>query len=820
MSSINSGLGGTGSAQTVNQTTTAAPASGVNATTPPDPGTAPTAPIPSAAGTIGPQKLAINGVADAFAKSLYIPSFTPGPGQAPAAANWGKAQGRGWIEARCAPAQGGWVFEVDTHYQNAGEIINLFLSARVTDPPKEHWVILGVPHEGAMTPDSLDADGYQVTTTKVFVSLKDINSFLLQKAGVKADGKTPKLVFRPGDPLSFDAVWGKGTHQCGGRRDQTKGGVVTMPVLGRQTAVSVQIDPVISPVKTVTSAFAPKPVDLVIKLPDAMVEQYPNVLAPGATLVSRREEEMKIEPKTFDELKDFTLRLIDLARATPQEQQKTLKEIFGEDGWHLHLTDRYYQKDDQGKVKAYTPGELVWKVKDETGERDFDFAGLPKVAGMYDQYQDRVETNSWERRYNFQVGRANGAVRFRDGEIKGGESVGTMGKFNLKPGGGAVDPTSFIATRIEYSLDTLPGIAKDPVKMAEFAKFLNSAPAPLNPLLEFKKKDWEVNGNVILSNVLDNDALRYKFTLAHTSGLEVELSNDFIELASKNPAIAPPSTKTMNIDQKYAYWQGQFAAQNLAFDATADAVNKGTFIEYTQNGKYRVAVDVEVSVDANGQKVVQETLRTRGRQVEVEMDHVQAFATGNVQTAGATQAGTNAVSAASEDSLFKALSDNATFSAPPTVHNLEDLAQPELYEDPSYLQMKAAASSLRVWGFPKGVNATRQKASFGLEAMEVIRPMDPPKLQVSLPSDGTNSASVTTNAQTIHAFGNLKSGNPTTLTIKFDDFPLLVYLKGTETAAELADAIAKKLDECILWKPVVTPTPNTPDTFEIKVVAR
>jgi hypothetical protein len=343
--------------------------------------------------------------------------------------------------------------------------------------------------------------------------------------------------------------------------------------------------------------------------------------------------------------------------------------------------------------------------------------------------------------------------------------------------------------------------------MTEMAKFLTEAPAPYNPLIEFKKKDWSLSADSVKEHVLDNDAKRYKFTLKHNSGLELEISNDFISLRSTTDAIDPPSTKGKTIDEKYAHWEAQFKAQGLAFSTSAGEVNKGTFVEYANGGKHRVEVEVTASVDDGGKKSVTETLVVKGRQVECEMDHVQLFTTGPVQAAfmPASQWGTNVVTVADEDKVFKGLSDNATLDGPPTVHTLDDLRQADLYADPSYLQMKAAGNKLRAWAFPEGVNRTRQKAAYGLEMMGQIPLLGSPQLMAVMQPYVNGFYIWYGQGQLTVPPAKLNSATPVKLTLNVDEFPMKeITLKGNETSQEVVDAITKKLDECVLFKPNVS----------------
>ncbi len=785
-------------------------------------GTATTGPAASPAGGMAPvqiqltaPKMTVDGVASAVAGGRSLPGYRPAAGTvAGVGSNSSFGNGRGYIEATCAPKVGGWEIETTVHHNTSADDISLFVSARITDAgnSKESWIVLGMPVAELMNgADGKDADGMLLTKKSFFLSLDDLNAWLEKKGGKKADG-TAKLVFKPGDPISIDAKWQVAGHECGGRRDQRYGYLDTPPLPQTTSVVGVQ-QPSVT-IDKVKSRAAAKPVDLTLKLPQEIIDKYPKVFAKDALFVSRREEELKLAPKSFDELKDFTTRLIGLSQMPDAQQKTELQRIFGEAGWKVHLTDRYYKKDANGAYDYWKKGEKVWKVKDGKGERDFDFEGLPKVAGMYDQYQDVVkgtteptprystEWYAWSSAQSFAVANANGAVRFRDGEIKSGEVKPTMGKFNLKPGGGVVDPYSLVATRLEYALDTNPGIAKDAAAMAEMSKFLDEGLQPYNPMAEFKTVNSSVSGLAVKTNVLDNQADRFKFTLEHESGLEVEISCDFIDMTSKNAAIEPPSTKGMTQDQKYDAWQKKFAS----FSTQPGASNRETFVEYTHNGKYRVEVTVEASIDAAGKKTVTETLNVKSLQVEIEMDHVQARTTGPVQSGGASAASkqvSEPTDATSEDAFFAALSDTCTFAGPPTIHNVSDLQDHELYEDPSYLQMRGAGIALQDWAFPNGVDRTRQKAALGLEMMGQIELQKLPVLTVETQKSMKGVAIHATGSDsTLHIRGaQLKAGG--VMTLKIEGFPVKIAFTGQETAAQVKDKLVSELAKFKLYKPRV-----------------
>ncbi len=773
---------------------------------------------PTAAATSSAPKMTVDGVASAKAKGRSLVNYRPTTGQLAVASTTFGSSGRGFIEASIVPRTDGWEVGVDVHHTSPGDDISVFVSGRITDLDKgaESWVILGMPiAEKLPGTDGVDNLGLKVDKRSFVLSLDDLNKWLLQKGGVRADGQ-PKLVFEPGAPLSIDAKWQSIGHESGGRRDQRNGYLVTPPLLKSSNVVGIRSAnvPIAKPAVTIAGDPASKPIDLVLMMPDDLVKKYPLVFVPKATMVSRREEEAKFAPMTFQELKDFALKLLSTsklgstAQAVALEDQKAL----GEKGWKIKTTDRYYQRSPSGGYETYAPGEKTWMIKDASGEVPFDFAGLPKVAGMYDQYLDTIKpTNapqysSAAYMKDFMIADHNAAVRFRDGEIKGGQVSATMGKLNVKPSGGVVNPYNLTTTRLEYALDTLPGISKDPAAMAQLRDFVEKEQAPYNPFKELMKVAGYVDGSVFDHNVADNQADRYKFTLEHQSGLELEVSLDFFEIRSKDSKIEPASTKGLSQDQKYEHWVQEFARTGQAFSPTPGQVNHGNFVEYANGGADRVEVVIEASIDAAGKKSVKEQLIIHAVQVEVEMDHVQARATGSAQAAvtPATRYFAEPTDTASETAFFANLSENLTFAGPPTIHTLDDLKETGLYQLPSYVQMSGAVARLEDWGFPNGIRSTRQKLALGLEEMGQISPSTGPVLEAKF-TDYYAGASVNISASgpDLYIGGGLTSGKPAELVMHVDGFPIVFKFQGNESAQTIRDTIFAEMQKFKVLKPTL-----------------
>lgn len=762
----------------------------------------------------------MTGVQYALDNSLKIPSYTPSPGQAASAGSWGTQ--RGYIQSSIRAFDDGWMVKVDTHHTAPGDKVNLFVSLRVVDPPEEHFFILSTPFHGPMPGDGKDAAGMCVSSKEFFVSAKDINAFLAKRFGKKADG-SPKLQFKPGsDPLFIDAVWQDIGHQAGGRRDQTQGYLLTPPLAGKTSALDIKNGKVPVAVAATESIgrAADKAVEYTFAIPQAVIDKYPLVFSKNAKLVVRREHELKIDPNTFDDLKTFTLKLMDIAKMSKAEQDKALVDVFGSKGWQLAITDRYYKKEKVNGVEqvvVYKAGELVWNVKDAAGEHPFDFAGLPKVAGMYDNYQDRIAhpraaTDQYYRsgyyadQSKFIVSKLDGAVRFRDGEIKAGENSPTVGKLNIKPGGGVYDPITGVGTRLEFGLDTKPGIVNDAKALEQLKQFLDNEFAPLNPMMEFKTLNSELGGDVIATNIVDVSAQRYKFTAHSSTGLEKEMSCDFVMGILKHASPEPTATKGKTADEKYDHWVQQFTAVGATVDGSAGKVSKGAFYDATTKENFYV----EISKDAAGKKTVREFQCVFFKQLENEMDHVQLTTTSAAQTLIPTgsKSGTNAQTKSDEDKIVAKLSDNATLSAPATVHQLQDLKDPSVYSTGSYAEMAAAAKPLLKWGFPNGFTRARQKAAMAMQLFGLIPKRNADNVSIEFPLGVyPQGANISGYSQQVNISGTqLTNGKPMDFYLRIGDFPLTVKLDGNETVDQIADKVAMAIDTCLFYKAQINKT--------------
>ncbi len=779
------------------------------------------APVPSGAAAAGPVPVVINGFGGKPLPTVNI-ALTPQPGQA----GFGEARAeveeggwvqRGFIDVRYRPALGGVDIEVESRHSRpanpatyAGDDMLLTLQARVRDGGVERIVTLAVMFDGIMNTDKTST-----AVRRFHVDYDEVNRWL--------KAKNPRLELVPGDPLAVYAIWKGAGHQWGGFCRE--GSFDTPAPLGRTNAVGVRTGPVVAAPETVSVHDAVKPIDITLKLPDALVQQYPLVLDDGAKFVSRREHETKFCPKTLDELKGVTRRLLALAAADPRDAEKELLQIFGADpelsklrgapvsGWKLHTTDRYYAKDEQGRIKK-------------------DADGLPIVAPMFDVYQDRAAKKNSYGDDRFPFARNNMAVRFRDGEIHAGATLGTMGKLNMKTPR-VTDPFTAIQTGLELSLDTRPGISKSADAMKQLAGFLDQAPAPYNPLREQKKVAYDLAGSDVLASAVNNLANRYKFTLEHDNGMELEVSLDFVHAGLMFEQKAVEATKALSEGEKYDRYAALLAQPDASvrcvsgtLKGKAGELNTVVFEVPGASGAPELVL-ASFWVDAQGAKHCTEHPAVRFPQVEIEMDHVQARTTGPAQAAYANPTETkNLANDADQDAFLQGVSDGVSMGGPPTTHLWEDLKDSKLYQEKNYLQLSDAVGAFRRAMFPGGVVAARQKAAQALELSGHVQ-AKPPALTASLPWIDGRNVSVAVDYQNPHRLTVQTSSygtsgpaggtvaKPCTLALSWDGFPFKIALTGSESTKDVATLIQKRLDQALFHSAVLTEN-NGAFTIELK----
>ncbi|MCC7071829.1 MAG: hypothetical protein IT383_10935 [Deltaproteobacteria bacterium] len=772
---------------------------------------APVAPVPSGAVPGAPAPVAINGFGGKALPTVNI-ALTPQPGQAglaearPELEEGGWVQ-RGFIDVSYRPAVGGVDIEVESRHSRPSDPANyggddmlLTLQARVRDGGVERIVTLAVMFDGIMNPDKSST-----AVRRFHVDYDEVNRWL--------KAKNPRLELSPGDPLAVYAAWKSSGHQWGGFCRE--GSFDTPAPLGRTTAIGARTGPVVAAPETVSVHDAIKPIDITLKLPDSVVQQYPLVLDDGAKFVSRREHETKFCPKTLDELKGATQRLLALAAAEPKDAEKALLQIFGADpelsklrgtpvsGWKLHTTDRYYAKDAQGHILK-------------------DADGLPVVAPMFDVYQDRASKKNSYGDDRFPFARNNMAVRFRDGEIHAGATLGTMGKLNMKTPR-VTDPFTAIQTGLELSLDTRPGISKSGDAMKQLAGFLDQAPAPYNPLREQKKVAYDLSGVDVLSSAVDNLAKRYKFTLEHDNGMELEVSLDFVHAGLMFETKVVEATKAMSEGEKFDHYAALLAqpSANLLcasgpLKGKAGELNTVVF-EVPQAAGAPELVLASFWTDAQGAKHCTEHPAVRFPQVEIEMDHVQARTTGPAQAGYASPSEVkNLETDADQDKFLQNVSDGVSMGGPPTTHLWEDLKDAKLYQEANYQQLSTAVGSFRQAMFPNGVVPARQKAAQALELSGHV-PARPPVLTSSLPWVEERTVLVFVDHQAPHRLtvqtnpnGNNSAapggtvGKACVLSLSWDGFPIKIPLTGRETSKDVAELVQRRLDQALFHSAVLS----------------
>ena len=773
-------------------TPTSSPAQAVPATTTPD--VKRTAPASGASSL--PVAVVINGFGGKPLPKVNI-TLVPQPGQAGTKEAHADLEDGGWvsrgfIDVRYQPAVGGVDIEVESHHAKptatpaAGDDMVVYLQARVLDQGKERVLTLATLFDGVMNPEITSS-----STRKFHVDYDELNAWL--------HTKSPDLSFKPGDPLAAYAVWKGSGHQWGGFMRE---GYFNAPQpIGKSSPVDVRTGPVGQAPVVVAVSDVQKPIDITHKVPEDLVNAYPLVLEKGAKFVSRREHETKFCPQSMDELKAVTNKLLDVCAGDGRAKEKALLEMFGPDqslskargypvsGWKISTTDRYYSKNANGSIK-----------------RGAD--GLPIVVPMFDVYQDDDTAK-------FPFAQGNMAVRFRDGEIAHGANIGSMGKLNMKTPRVA-DPFNLIQTGLELSLDTKPGMSKNPTAMAQLADYLDKAPSPYNPMLEQKKVTYALRGSNVLHTAIDNLANRFKFTLEHDSGMEIEVSLDFVHAGFVFQTKVVAATQQLSEAEKY----DRYAALLHKPDASVVCASSGainTVVFKDPNGDLVMANFFE---DDSGAKRCSEHPAVQFPQVEMEMDHVQARSTGPVQSAYVKPSEVKNLSDDTEqDAFLKTVSTSATMNGPPTTHVWEDLKDAKLYDDPNYRELAVAVTSFREHLFPNGVKPARQKAAQALE-LGGFTPKRAFTLGASMPWTQGRDVNVNVNWQKRTEIvvtsgggygqtGTGTIGKATTLTVDFDGFPVKIPLKGTETAKQVAALIEQTLDKAVLYQAdVVESTQN------------
>lgn len=749
-----------------------------------------------------------------------IVALVPRPGQAGSAETRSEVDHGGWvtrgyIDVRYSAAVGGVDIEIESRQKRPddmpayqGDEMTVYLQARVLDAGKERILTLATLFDGVMNPDK------KSTTTRSFhVDYDDINKYLKKHS--------PHLQFAPGDPLAASAVWKGAGHQWGGFMRE---GYFTSPApIGKKNAVDVRSTATVGGASEVVSVSdIIKPIDITHKVPEAIVKEYPLVLEKGAKLVSRREHETKFCPRSMSELQSVTKKLMGMAASTDKERETALLAMFGKDpaiskaaghpvsGWKISTTDRYYVKDDAGAV-----------VKDKHG--------LPLVVPMFDVYQDdpkpTVVRSYGDPPENFPFARNNMAVRFRDGEIKAGENVGSMGKLNMKTPR-VSDPFSLIQTGLELSLDTKPGITKNDDAMKQLATYLDKAPGPYNPLIEQKKVEYELKGANALGTAVNNLANRYKFTLEHDSGMEIEISMDFVHAGFVFESKDVAATKSMTPAEKFNHYAKLLKnpTDHVACVSGPLKDKRGEINTVVFEDNKGELVMASFWLDDSGRKHATEHPAVRFPQVEMELDHVQARSTGPVQSAYVAPTEVlNLDNDADQKKFLKGISAKATMNGPPTTHKWEDLKQRNLYVDPNYVALSDAVTKFREHLFPKGVRAARQKAA---QALELGGHIDKQKvsLMATMPSASAREVSVETDYQDrtkIHIKTSAPNGNmgnkPAVVSIDWDGFPIRVPIKGNATTKQVAETILAKLDSAVLHKAKLT---EKDGAFTIQVTDR
>jgi len=342
-------------------------------------------------------------------------------------------------------------------HQGQNEKLTLTLQARIRNGNEEKIINLKTLSQGEiLNPNSFEGHN------SFEIDYDEINAYLAQH--------TPHLKLSPGTPLAVHALWEGRGHQWGG---YGRGGVFHIPQrtqnpIGQSAAVQSGSGKIQGDL----------PLDIGVVMAKDLTTRFRG-LVEGGQFTSRMEAEVKARIGV-DEIPEIYQKLEHLVNS-----RWASRRTLGRD-WTISRKDRYYQKDDQGKVMQ-------------------DANGLPMVHPVKDRYYD---SNGRD------LAKNHVAIRFR--EMVGDE----VGKLNIKPGEGTMVEDN-IFRRIEYGMDVDPSIKTNPGLLSSFFNSVEH----LNPFRHISDK-LGINSQHVLRPSMDLEAKRYKFVLEHKNGTEIEISVD------------------------------------------------------------------------------------------------------------------------------------------------------------------------------------------------------------------------------------------------------------------------------------------------------
>jgi hypothetical protein len=663
---------------------------------------------------------------------------------------------QGHLQTSAIAVQGGWEITTDIHHSK-GEKACLLVALRAYDPVSDTctWFPVSVPFDGDLEGEGgVDELGLSVTRKSFFLSLTELNAWLAQEGGRKADGSA-KLQFKPGDALSVDCVLGN-RHEAGGRY---QGLLVTPPLPTLTTAVQLMsaTTPIVRPGQVakaqvdgeVASGFK-------VKLPQAVINKYPKLFPADATLTTRRTQELTFEPRTLDEQSALIDTLRALAKAPLSTQSAELEKVFGDKGWSV---------------------------------------AAKKPAAETVHFRDFVVDPTTTLPVDWPVSQQGASLHFGDRSV------------DVIFDGAAMNPFTGITTRVRHSLAVREGLTGDPASQAELASFLENERAPYNPWQAVRLGERRPSPQSVTTDVLSQQLDRHAFVFSHESGITLHVACDFVETASRTQLIEPLSVKGKSLGDRYGHWRSKFAS----FDETPGIINRATFADEGRDG-VPIEVDVELSVDDEGCRSVAEVCRIKSARVHIDMMHTQFPAQDAAQEATALAADASSVESASAiAAIMRGFSESTTFAPPSRLNSPRESRIESLRAAPAFEQMAVAATKLREWASPSGGSMKGLPAAEALHTLGAMTMRGPPvggAFDVNnegIRIDSQRGAIVVEGVKIEPSrYANFPSSK--SIRMKVLGYSITLPVRGDETCAEVRDAIVGECAKFIAYKPVVVAT--------------
>ena len=220
-----------------------------------------------------------------------------------------------------------------------------------------------------------------------------------------------------------------------------------------------------------------------------------------------------------------------------------------------------------------------------------------------------------------------------------------VGRVNIKPGPGVMVDDN-IARRIEYGLEVVPGTKDNP---KDLTNFFNTT-EHLNPFRFIQEVVPNSSAWNSVNPMMDLEANRYKIAMEHKNGTKIEIS----------------------LDDVYC----------TALDS------KGKPAKY-DNGK---------------------TIVGHFAQLELDLEHLQTKASQTVGNSGNSFDGIGQFTTVDkQEDWLKKVSNKATMSGPPRIHQPEDINNGSLLESDAYKLLEKVAPRLQGYLEPEGLKPATQK---------------------------------------------------------------------------------------------------------------